>query len=73
MGSHQEQAPDCSWVLEEWVENIVVVMRATAVADAAGECIQSGLGVGRVVSSVGDKDRRWDLGRCSAVLVVAAD
>jgi len=70
MGSHRDQ--DCSWILEEQVEYIVAVMWATAVADAAEVCIHSGLRAGRVVSSVGDKDRR-DLGCCSAVPAVAAD
>jgi hypothetical protein len=74
MGSHQgqDQAPDCSWILEEQVGYIVAVMGETAVADAAEVGIQ-GLRVCRVVPSVCDKDRRWNLGCCSAVLAVAAD
>jgi len=35
MGSHQDRAPDRSEVLEEQVDYIEAVMRATAVGDAA--------------------------------------
>lgn len=72
MGSHQDQEPDCSEVLEEQVEHIVAVMRATPV-DAAEGCIHSALGAGRFVLSVGDTNFRRNLGCYSAVLAVAAD
>ena len=73
MGNRQDQALDCSWVLEERVEYIAAVMLARAVADAAEGYIHSGLGKSRAVSSAGDKYRRWNLGCCPAVLAVAAD
>ena len=63
MGTRQDQ---------ERVENIVAVMRTTAVADAAQGRIHLGPGAGRVALSVGDKGRRWNLGCHSAVLAVAA-
>ena len=71
MGSHQ--TPDCSWVLEGQVEYIVTVAGGKAVADAVEGCTHSGPEAGQVVSSVGDKDRRRNLGCCSTVPAVAAD